>query len=228
MFLWIGSFALVGGCQGSLGRWVVPFLVSRFSFLVFRFRFLVSRGTAGVKFVTIRFLDFAAALQIENLFLKSKGFEIQIPDLDRRFVKMIAIEHFCLHLVENGRFWSEMSSKCRLGQISRRFRWQYSPPRRVGFVAELGIAVGRDFSPKKMFLSWRGGNCCRFFPVGWTIGGTQAECQDPAYLTRSGHWGLIRPCDLDLSLSRAVEHPSRCSYGAGSRLRNRHGAGLQS
>ena len=71
--------------------------------------------------MTIRLFDFVAALQIENIFLKSKEFEIQIPDLDHRFVKMIAIGHFCFYLDKKGRFWSRMLSKCRFGQISRRF-----------------------------------------------------------------------------------------------------------
>ena len=52
--------------------------------------------------MAIRFSDFAATLQIENCFLKSKYFEIKNPDLDHWFVKMIAFEHFCLHLDKNG------------------------------------------------------------------------------------------------------------------------------
>ena len=98
------------------------FLVSCFSFLVSRF----SRDGRGKVCDNPFFLDFAAVLQIENYFSKSKGFGIRIPDLDRLFVKMIAIEHFCLHLDKNGQFWSRILSKCRFGQISRRLQWQCS------------------------------------------------------------------------------------------------------
>ena len=45
--------------------------------------------------------------------------------------------------------------------------------------------MGRDFSPKKMFLCRGGGNCCRFFSVCLTISGIQTLCQESTSSTRA-------------------------------------------